>query len=98
MSKKKQALLAAAAEVDQDIKELNDRIHEIWSGDDISVVTQYDMQRCPKGSWNPHHYHRGGRCRCDEHDDAIDALSEATLVLRKAQSVYNLAKEWYSCS
>lgn len=98
MGKKKQALLAAGAEVEQDTKELNDRIHEIWSGDGISIVTQYDMQRCPQQSWNPHHYHHDGTCRCDEHDDAIEALSAATEVLRKAQSVYNLAKEWYSCS
>lgn len=85
---------------EDELDAINDAEHERWTDYElgISIVTKRDMDKCPKHSWNPRHYHVDGTCRCPERDRALELLSKATAMKRKADELYNNAKEYYRCT
>jgi hypothetical protein len=76
----------------------NELMRDYWAQIGAQTITALDMSRCPKQALYPGHYREDGTCRCDEREEATEALRQAADLRRRVLEMHRRAKEWHRCT
>jgi leucyl aminopeptidase len=83
---------------EEELDRLDNEMRARWSEVGAQMITARDIARCPKQVWTPKHYREDGSCRCNERDEAMAVLKEATALKRRVDALHSSARSWLTAT